>query len=321
MSSTRPSLASRYSAPSTGAAPGAPAMCPRMTRSAASACSASAPWKIPSRRSECTSPLDASRRATGSRDSSASSSLRDAARTVAQGDRGGGADRPRHVAPVLGQRRDPVLAVAAQELVGALTGQRDGDLGHGQLAEREEADGREIGERLVQMPGEPGQVVRVGRQRNLELVVLGAVELGDPAGVGQLGVLAGEADRERLDRLVHPARHQRDDQARVEPAAEHRAERHVAHQPHVDRLVELVEHDLGPLVGRALHRVRRGCRVAPVALAPQLAVLDHQALARIELAHVAQRRHRPGHVAHRQVGGDRLVVELVAHETRARSRT
>ena len=40
-------------------------------------------------------------------------------------------------------------------------------------------------------------------------------------------------------------RHQRDDHARVEPAAQHRPERHVAHQPQPDRLLELRQQPLG----------------------------------------------------------------------------
>ena len=40
-----------------------------------------------------------------------------------------------------------------------------------------------------------------------------------------------EADGKRLDGAVTGLRHEGDDQARVEPAREHRSERHVAHQP------------------------------------------------------------------------------------------
>ena len=109
------------------------------------------------------------------------------------------------------------------------------------------------------------------------------------------------------------ARHQRDDQAGVEAAAEHRAERHVAHQPQPHRLVELVEDDLGPLLG-AVARVGVGRRVAPPALDARRAIRHHEAFARLELAHLAKRRHRPRHVTEHQVGRDRLGVELVADE-------
>ena len=42
-----------------------------------------------------------------------------------------------------------MLAVAAEELVGALAGERDGDVLRGELGEREKAERREIGDRLV----------------------------------------------------------------------------------------------------------------------------------------------------------------------------
>ena len=142
-----------------------------------------------------------------------------------------------------------------------------------------------------------------------------AERLRDAAGVLELGRLphAAEPDRERLHRLGHVARHQRDDQARVQPAAEHRAERHVAHEPHADRLVELAEQALGPLL-HAQAALGGGRGIAPVALVPDLAAADHEPLARHHLAHVAQRRHRAGHVADAEVGGDRLEVELVGDE-------
>ena len=207
-----------------------------------------------------------------------------------------------------------MLAVAAEQLVGALAGERDGHVVGGQLAEREEADRGEVRERLVEVPDQAPQVLGVALQLDLELVVVGAQRLGHATGVGDLGVLACEADREGLERLGHVARHQRDDQARVEAAAEHRAERHVAHQPHLHRLVELVEHDLGPLVGRARVAVGVRHRVVPPALEPHAAVLDDQALARQQLADALQRRHGARDVAEHQVGGDRLGVELGAHE-------
>ena len=84
-------------------------------------------------------------------------------------------------------------------------------------------------------------------------------DVGDEPRVGELVARAGlrEADRERLHRPVHLLRHQRDDQARVEAAAEHRAERHVAHQPQADGLLELGEQALAPLLDAAAALERR----------------------------------------------------------------
>ena len=83
------------------------------------------------------------------------------------------------------------------------------------------------------MPDQLRHVDRVSGERELELVVIGAEAVGDEPCVGQLVVLAGldEPDGERLDRPVHVARHEGDDDARVQPAAEHRAQGNVAHQP------------------------------------------------------------------------------------------
>ena len=79
--------------------------------------------------------------------------------------------------------------------------------------------------------------------------------------------------------------------------------------------------DLRPLLGRAGDGVGVGRRVVPPALDRGTAVGDHEALAGLELAHLAQRRHRAGHVAEHQVRGDRLGVELVARRGRWRART
>ena len=207
-----------------------------------------------------------------------------------------------------------MLAVAAEQLVGPLAGQRHGHVLARQLAQREEPERRQVGQRLVEMPDEPRELVGVAPRGHLELVMVGAVPLRHPAGVAQLRVLAGEADGEGLDRLGHVPVHQLHDQARVEAAAEHGSERNVAHEAQAHRLVELLEQHLGPLVIGAVDGIGRRSRVAPPALDRGAAVGHDQALAGLELPDPEQRGHRPGHVAQREVGGDRLGVELRAHE-------
>ena len=80
-------------------------------------------------------------------------------------------------------------------------------------------------------------------------MVVGAEVVGDEAGVGEFVAFAGfaEADAEGLDGFAHVAGHQRDDQAGVESAGEHRAERDVAHQAQPHGLVEQLEQPLGVL--------------------------------------------------------------------------
>ena len=69
-----------------------------------------------------------------------------------------------------------------------------------ELGEREEAERRQVGNRLVHEPGERCEVDGVVDEGQLELVMLGAEQLRDVARVGELVALAGfaEADRERL---------------------------------------------------------------------------------------------------------------------------
>ncbi len=125
-----------------------------------------------------------------------------------------------------------MLGIATQQFVGALARECNGDVARGELGQREEADRREVGEWLVEEPREPREVELGVGARELELVVVGSEPLRDLPGISELvQVVLDEADGERLDRTARVARHQRDDQARVEPAAQHRAEWHVAHQP------------------------------------------------------------------------------------------
>ena len=206
--------------------------------------------------------------------------------------------------------------VPSQQLVCPLPREGDGDVLGRQAREGEEAERREVGERLVERPGELGQRDGVAQVGELELVVVGAEAARDQAGVGQLVRVAvlGEADREGLDRLAHVAGHQGDDQARVEPAREHRPQGHVAHQAQAHRLLQLGEQALGVLVLRAARRVGGGQRVVPVALLCHPVGAGQEQLAGAELAHLRERAERAREEAERQVGLERLVVELVREQ-------
>ena len=54
--------------------------------------------------------------------------------------------------------------VAAEEFVGALAGEGDGDVLGGELAEGEEAERREVGEGFVEVPDEFGEVESLRRE-------------------------------------------------------------------------------------------------------------------------------------------------------------
>ena len=179
---------------------------------------------------------------------------------------------------------------------------------------------REVGERLVHVPARVLQIDAIV-ERQLELVVVGSEELATRARVGELVRLAvpGEADGERLDRLGHVPRHQSDDQARVETAREHRAERDVAHEPQRGR------------IRRASRAARSACvverrpagssgsgyasRLRPRTVpSSTTSVWPGQ-----ELADAAQRRERRREEAERQVRVDRGVVELDVDEPDSRA--
>ena len=64
----------------------------------------------------------------------------------------------------------------------------------------------------------------------------------DLARIGELtGRRAGEANRERLHRVAHLIRHERDNQARIEPSAEHRPQWDIRHEAHSDRVAQTLE--------------------------------------------------------------------------------
>ncbi len=83
-------------------------------------------------------------------------------------------------------RGSAMLPVAAEQLVGALAGERDGDVLRSQFGEGDEAQRRQVGERLVEMPDEAFERDRLLGERELELVVVRSERVGDEAGVGEL---------------------------------------------------------------------------------------------------------------------------------------
>jgi len=115
-----------------------------------------------------------------------------------------------------------VPVVAPEGLVAGVAREHHLDVLAGQLRDEVGRDGRGVGEGLVEVPDEVLQELD-GIGLDDELAVLRAEVLRDAARVGQLVVLRlAEADRERLHRLAEVARHERDDDARVEAAAQER---------------------------------------------------------------------------------------------------
>ncbi len=153
----------------------------------------------------------------------------------------------------LGQRQRPVSVVPAEELVAGVAGQRDRHRAPGLACDVPRRQGRAVGERLVEVPGQLGQ--RLPRLRlDDERLMLGAQVLRGQLGVARLVVLrVGEADRERLHRPARGPLHQPHDDRRVDPAREERAQRHV--RDHL--LAHGVAEGLGQLVDVLVHRSAR----------------------------------------------------------------
>ena len=84
--------------------------------------------------------------------------------------------RPQQV----GRAGDLVLAVAAEQLVGPLTGERHGDRLPREPAEQQQADAGEVGDRLLQVAQRVVEQVGVVERRGLQLVVVGAEALAPP---------------------------------------------------------------------------------------------------------------------------------------------
>ena len=208
-----------------------------------------------------------------------------------------------------------MLGVAAEELVRTLSRERHRHVLRRHLGQGMEAQCREIGHRLVQVPDEFLELDGVVDVGELELVVVRPEELRDVPSVCELVVVTrfGEADRERLHRLRHVSRHQRHDQAGVEASRQHRAERDVAHQAKANGLVEQLEQPFRPLVDGGT-AVDLRLRIGPVLLHLDLAGLDHEPLTRQQLGDHRQRGLRRREEAEGEVHVDRLVVELGADE-------
>ena len=160
MSSTRPSLASRYSAASSGVERAAPFRLSVTIASAAPECSASAPLKMPGAEVGVHEAARGQQARHGVGRLERLGQLAGRARAAAQRRAAGGAQHGGQLLPVPGQRGHAVLAVSAQQLVRALARQGHGHVLRGQLREREEAERGEVGQRLVQVPDELLHVVR-----------------------------------------------------------------------------------------------------------------------------------------------------------------
>ena len=173
-------------------------------------------------------------------------------------------------------------------------------------------DERRIRDRLVHVPQELRQQ-RDDVGLDQDLVVIGAEPRRDRLRVRQLvvevvGVAAAEADRIGLHRAAAVLRHQADDGARVDPAGQERADRHVAHHLHPDRFLESRTDPRRPVVDarRAIDRARRSASSARSAMRPFSTVTT---VAGGSFRDAAEDRARRSHVAELQIPRDGVLVE------------
>ena len=168
------------------------------------------------------------------------------------------------------------------------------------------------------MPDQPRQH-RDGVRLDDELLVLGAEALGDHPGVSGLVILLRrKADREGLDPAGADPRHRRDHGARIDPARQKRAERHVGDQPQPHRLFQMRHQLVLQFGGAAPRTTGTGPRQLPIPdqlrLPPAtFAVwLDHQIMRRRQAADALEGGFRRGDVLEGQILVDGAQVRPAA---------
>jgi len=82
-----------------------------------------------------------------------------------------------------------VLPIPGKQLVGALTGKCDRHMARRELGERQEAERRQVGKRLIEMPDQLLEIDGILGDREFELVMLRRQVVRDEGGIRQLVAL------------------------------------------------------------------------------------------------------------------------------------
>ena len=165
------------------------------------------------------------------------------------------------------------------------------------------------------MPDQLVDVQRVLRDGQLHFVVFASERLGDASRVCELvRFVLTKSDRECDNGPTGGLGHQRHDHARVDSAREHRAERHIAHQPISDGLAEQMKQFLAVFLQRPRLRIRIGLRIRPVLFLTNSIRVDDQNAAWAQLVDSGDRCPRSGNETEAEVEVDRFQIELGLNE-------
>ena len=217
-------------------------------------------------------------------------------------------DRCRDAIPPARQLVGAVPLVASEVLVARVAVQRHRYPLSGHLGEVIRRNGGGVGERLVVVPDDLGK--DRGRIRlDHELVMIGAVSLGHQTRPRQLVVLRIlEPDGEGLHRPRGELAHQRHDRARVDAAAQARAQGHVGDQPATYGFAQVGSQRLARFGLRDPEL--RAIAQPPIPHGPHATRVDLGVVRRGQLAHTAERRAGRRHVPEGEVMMDRVEIGL-----------
>lgn len=231
-------------------------------------------------------------------------------------------DRGRDEVPPQGLRKSTVvsrvvlaavLAVAREEFVGTVARERDLHVVAGLPGDDVGGEQRRVGEGLAEPVEHRRDRVPDLVGRDSEFGVVGAVVVGDlPGSPGLIEQRLLEAHRERLDGVVHQVRHSPDDDARVDAAAQERAERNVTHQALLDGRLDTRPEIVDCLFESGVAALDGG-RVESVGGVPF--GVDDDALAGLELTDVLEDGPRRGDVSEGEVLRDGALVDAAVVHT------
>ncbi len=204
-----------------------------------------------------------------------------------------------------------VIRVATEHLVGAFAGQDHGDLAPRILREQHRRQRRLVAERLVEHvdPALQRRQHVIGRHHQAVMPAADVPRNAFRFLVLAADVVAGESEIERVERAAGaPCCHRRDD-ARIDAAADERAERNVGDQHRFDRARELaLERVDGGHTGECVLRAAGGL---PEFARRELAAGERQPVACRQLADGRVRRVRRRDVLAFEIQRERVPVDRV----------